>query len=523
MQTELIVGAALLIAIKVVVDILNHIQHAAKARRLGCKPPPNRTSLAFGIDHILQMTKADWDMRLPNFFIKTFEKMRAQEGRPVYTLRKSQLGEASFLTCDPKNIQAILASQFHDFDFGDIRRNAFHGMLGTGIFAADGKLWERSRALLRPQFSRDQISDLDLEERHVQNAMQAIPVSVDGWTDVVDLQTIFFRLTLDTSTEFLFGESVESQIRALQTQDNNDEALSHVTFSQEFDRSQWYLSSRVRLQRLYWMVDTRAFRHSIKVVHEYVDRFVHKALAGMPGKSDETLDGEKPKYVFLGALAEQTKDPLELRSQSLSIMLAGRDTTASLLSWFFRFMIEHPSVYHKLRNIVMEEFGSYREPRNITFASLKACRYLQFCMNETLRLNPVVSLNVRAATKDTTLPRGGGEQGLDPVYVRKGQMIMYSIHVTHRLKEYWGEDANDFKPQRWEGLKHGWEYLPFNGGPRICLGQQFALTEAAYVIVRLLQRFDRLEGVDHEKEVRTSQTLTSAPADLVKVRMHEAA
>jgi len=351
--------------------------------------------------------------------------------------------------------------------------------------------------------------------------MQVIPVSADGWTDVVDVQTIFFRLTLDTSTEFLFGESVESQISDLQRQ-NNNEALSHVTFSQEFDRSQWYLFFRIRLQRLYWIIDTRAFRHSIEVVHEYTDHFVHKALARMPEKSDMKLDGKKPRYVFLEALAEQTKDPLELRSQSLSVMLAGRDTTASLLSWFFRFMIEHPSVYHKLRNIVVEEFGPYREPTNITFASLKACRYLQFCMNETLRLNPVVPLNVRAAAKDTTLPRGGGEQGLDPVYVRKGQMIIYSIHTTHRLKEYWGEDANDFKPQRWEGLKHGWEYLPFNGGPRICLGQQFALTEAAYVIVRLLQRFDRLEGVDHKKEERNSQTLTSAPADLVKVRMHEA-
>jgi len=133
MQTKLIVSAALLMAIKVIVDIVIYIQHAAKARRLGCKSPPNRKSLLFGIDHILQMVKADWDMRLPYLFIEIFEKMRTLEGRPVYTLKQSQLGETSFLTCDPKNIQAILASQFHDFDFGDSRRNALHGLLGTGI------------------------------------------------------------------------------------------------------------------------------------------------------------------------------------------------------------------------------------------------------------------------------------------------------------------------------------------------------------------------------------------------------
>ncbi|OAL45722.1 putative cytochrome P450 family protein [Pyrenochaeta sp. DS3sAY3a] len=509
MRTELFV-IAFVITSKLVVDTINHIQHLMRARRLLCKLPPKRTSYVFGIDHIWRLGKADWDMKLPQFLIKIFDETKTSKGLAAYTVKQDQLGETSFFTCDPKNIQAVLASQFHDFEFGENRRNAFHPLLGTGIFAADGKMWERSRTLLRPQFSREQISDLDLEERHVQNAMQVIPVNVTGWTDTVDLQTIFFRLTLDTSTEFLFGESVESQIKALQTHTNKVDSLSHANFGQEFDKSQWYLSFRVRLQQFYWIINPYNFRHSVKVVHEHTDRFVNKALRRMSGKSTETLDEGKPKYVFLEALAKQVKDPPELRSQVLSVLLAGRDTTASLLCWFIRFMIDHPRVYLKLRNIVVEEFGSYKEPRNITFASLKACRYLQFCMNETLRLNPVVPINVRAAAKDTTLPRGGGEKGLDPVYVRKGQMIMYSVHATHRLKEYWGDDANEFKPARWDGLRHGWEYLPFNGGPRICPGQ-------------FLQRFDILQGINHSKEDLSYQTLTSAPAEFVKVRMHEAA
>ena len=74
---------------------------------------------------------------------------------------------------------------------------------------------------------------------------------------------------------------------------------------------------------------------------------------------------------------------------------------------------------------------------------------------------------------DTTLPVGGGPGGKDPIFVRKGQQVDYSVHVMHRLKHLWGEDADDFKPDRWVGRKPGWEYLPFNGGPRICLGREY--------------------------------------------------
>jgi cytochrome P450 len=66
----------------------------------------------------------------------------------------------------------------------------------------------------------------------------------------------------------------------------------------------------------------------------------------------------------------------------------------------------------------------------------------------------------------------------------------------HRRKDLYGEDANEFHPERWETLRPGWEYLPFNGGPRICLGQQYALTEAGYVTSRLCQEFKKIESRD---------------------------
>lgn len=81
-------------------------------------------------------------------------------------------------------------------------------------------------------------------------------------------------------------------------------------------------------------------------------------------------------------------------------------------------------------------------------------------MNESLRLYPVVPSNGRMANKDTTLPRGGGPDGQSKIFVPKGTMVNYNVYTVHRRKDIWGPDAEEFRPERWEGRKVGWEYLP---------------------------------------------------------------
>ena len=331
---------------------------------------------------------------------------------------------------------------------------------------------------MRPQFSREQVSDLDLEERHVQNMMRAIQVQTDGWTSPIDLQPLFFRLTLDSATEFLFGESVDSQITELAN--SSDQISSDGSqgkeneFASAFDVAQKYLASRARLGEKYWLNNTKDFKLNCKATHDFVDYFVKLALnKELKEKELEKGNiGSKDRYVFLDALVAETRDPIELRSQLLNILLAGRDTTASLLGWLFFALARQPHLYTKLRTAVLDDFGTYSSPTEISFSKLKNCQYLQFCMNEALRLYPVVPLNSRRAAKDTTLPLGGGPDGLSKVYVRKGEQIDYSVHVLHRRKDLWGPDAEEYKPERWAGRKPGWEYLPFNGGPRICIGRK---------------------------------------------------
>lgn len=89
-----------------------------------------------------------------------------------------------------------------------------------------------------------------------------------------------------------------------------------------------------------------------------------------------------------------------------------------------------------------------------------------------LRLHPVIPTNAREATRDTTLPVGGGREGKEPLLVKKGTLVVYNVFAMHRDEAVFGNDVDEFQPERWAGLRPGWGYLPFNGGPRICLGRK---------------------------------------------------
>ncbi len=140
-----------------------------------------------------------------------------------------------------------------------------------------------------------------------------------------------------------------------------------------------------------------------------------------------------------------------------------------------------------------------------------------------------------------------------PIVVPKGTQVGYPSWILHRREDIWGKDAGIFRPGRWEGRKLGWEFIGFSGGPRVCLGreflpfalsfllfsrdgrtimlgcvltfetEQYALNEASFVLVKLLQRFDKIEAADMKTPIRKSLTIILAPGENgTRVRMHKA-
>lgn len=123
------------------------------------------------------------------------------------------------------------------------------------------------------------------------------------------------------------------------------------------------------------------------------------------------------------------------------------------------------------------------------------------------------------ALKDTTLPRGGGPDGQSPVGVLKDTPIFYSPLFMQRRETHYptGFDYLEFRPERWKDwYPTPWTYLPFNGGPRICIGQGFALTEVSYTVARLLQTFSNLENRMSDEETMKSD-IVLRPANGVQV------
>ncbi|KAH0542844.1 hypothetical protein FGG08_002798 [Glutinoglossum americanum] len=447
----------------------------------GCRPPPQlpQSERILGIGLLFENFRNAREKRFLRAIRDRFEMMR------VNTFSVVVGGEAFVSTIEPENIKHILAVQFKDFDLGYKRHRAFYPLLGNGIFTTDGAAWEHSRAMVRPNFSRNQVADLDTFETHIRNLIAHIPR--DGST--VNLQDLFFCLTLDSATEFLFGHSVGSLVP-----EGSSEGRA---FAEAFDYSQTATTKRIRLGKFLFTYRDKKYTQSCKVVHDFANNFVQRALKYReslnPEKALESGGKTKERYVFLNELAKQTDNPKEIRDQLLNILLAGRDTTAGLLSNTFNVISKRPDVWSKLREEVAKLEGrrpSYEELRNM--------KYVKYVLNESLRLMPVVPNNTRLANKDTTLPVGGGPDGKSKVFIKKSQIVIYSVWTMHRRKDLYGDDAEEFRPERWETLRPGWEYLPFNGGPRICIGQQFALTEASYTLVRLVQEFKSLESRDPE-------------------------
>ena len=203
-----------------------------------------------------------------------------------------------------------------------------------------------------------QLRDLDSLEQHVQLLLDRVPR--DGST--VDLQELFFCLTLDSGTEVLFGESVGSLHQT-------SEHTEHHRFVEAYELCQARVILRPKYALLRALKRDPKFDESCKIVHNYVDRYVRGVL---DARNNDLKDVEKnpARYVFLEELAKETRDPICLRDEVLNVLLAGRDTTASLLSNTFHVLARRPDIWRDLCAEVAQLHGgkpTYEELRNMTF------------------------------------------------------------------------------------------------------------------------------------------------------------
>ncbi len=463
---SLLYGVTALVIVKFISAALSKKWLATETARRGCGPAPVLAKQdPFGLLRIFDILRASKEQRGPQYMGALMNEI----GNDVHTVRVPILDYELLVTRDPENAKELLTDS-QCFEIGTYRAGMFEPLIGLGIMTLKGEAWRHSRALVRPQFSREQLSDLDLEEGHLSALTAALRTRDDGWTEQVDLQPLFLNFTLDTATEFLYGSSVHSQ---KVIQDIN--GPERTDFGHHLEAGKAFIQTRGIFGKYYWLLNTRKFARHCREVHKYVDRFVLSSLRHEE-KPNQAVDepASRKKFILLDELAKKSKDPVELRNESLHLLSAGRDTTGALLSWVFYFLSRDPAVFQKLRSVIISEFGPDRAANDVTFAKLKSCQYLHHCINEAFRMVSIVPLMERVCIKDTTLPNGGGLGGAKPIFVPKGQRVLISTYAMQHRADIWGEDVEEYNPERWEGRKTGWEFFPFGAGPRKCVGREYS-------------------------------------------------
>jgi len=255
---------------------------------------------------------------------------------------------------------------------------------------------------------------------------------------------------------------------------------------------------------------------SCRTTHKFVEFYIEKALAQEKGVPSEEDSGPgKSTRSMLQGLTEQTDDIVDIRSQLLQGMMAAADTTSVLTSNALFLLSRHPSTWKQLHKLAKS--GG---PALLEFEALQSSKLLRNILFETLRIYPVFPSFGRQALRDTRLPTGGGPDGQSPIFAAAGTGLQINFFTLHRDTEVFGPNVEEFDPGRWDKINPDkWEFLPFGGGYKACMGQQKALIEASYILVRIAQSFDNLESRD-DREWEGELKLTCRNANGCKVSLY---
>lgn len=514
--------AVCIFVLPVIFVIVTSRRENASAKLLECRPVQSISpGELFGFGWIKSLLNVYSKYMIRPQHNQSWDKL----GGRIHTASARLIFSQRLITRDENNMKAVLSSQVGDWELGELRRGIPDRFTGGNIFTYEGERWKHSRSLARSAFSRETISNLAMYERHVQDFFLTVPMEGDGWSKVVDLQPLVFRLTFDMITELLYGYSVHAQSSSKRSQLGVELCATDLPDVQNLmsnmDQMADFLGFTALFGKWHKFIHSWGFIRNRRFVHQYVDWFVRRRLHQVLNSKVALGRSSDERFVLLNELSTLTQDPIQLRNETIGLLFAGRSTTAALIAWALYHLARSPRVFNKLRATILSEFGHDFDLDRTGLSELRNCKYLQFCTNEALRLGSPQPKTWREAAKDTILPSGGGADGKSPTFVPKGTTIVLDFFGMHHRSDLWGEDVEEFRPERWEGREIGWGFIPFGGGPRKCVGQQLAVTEASYVISRMVQRFDKLENMDPTDHVVYHSTITNKSGTGVTVRMHQ--
>ncbi|CAF2040886.1 unnamed protein product [Brassica napus] len=398
-------------------------------------------------------------------------------------------GTDMLFTVDPRNINHMLSSNFPNYPRGPEFKKIFD-ILGDGIVAADKELWEDLRKSGHALFHHQNFLKLSVSSTTSKLKDDLVPFLDKAAEEniVIDLQDVFKRFMFDTASILMTGYdqmSLSSEIPGYEFGEAADFAEEAIFYRHFKPVILW------RLQNLIGVGIERKMRTASEFFNSMFAKIIstRRKEEKSGGKKEQTinavtyyLNADTAKYKLL----KPSNDKF-IRDVVLSLLVAGRDTSSSALTWFFWLLSKHPQVMIKIRQEIKAKFDP---------TDLEKLVYLHAALSESMRLYPPLPFNHKSPLKSDVLPSGHK--------VKAESKIVICIYALGRMRSVWGEDASEFKPERWisenGGLKHepSSKFLVFSAGPRTCLGKQLALLQMKMVAVEIIQNYD-FKVVDSQK------------------------
>ncbi|KAL5699141.1 hypothetical protein ACHQM5_030082 [Ranunculus cassubicifolius] len=379
---------------------------------------------------------------------------------------------------EPDMIRDILANKFGHFT--KPKPHPIGKLLITGVVAYNGEKWAKHRRIINPAFHQEKLKLMlpafsacctELVAKW-ESLVSNEPCEVDVWPYLQNL-------TADVISRTAFGSSYEEGRRIFELQTEMADTILQLVRTPTFFIPGFRFLPTKRHNRM-----------------KEIYREVQSLLRDMIKKREKSMKlGEAKSDDLLGILMEsnfkETKDGRHAKNSGMSIdevieecklfYFAGQETTSTLLVWTMVVLCMHPEWQEKAREEVMQVFGSNRP----NLEGLNHLKVVTMIFNEVLRLYPPVVILTRRTYKPMKL----GDISVPP-----DMDLVLPILLVHHDHDLWGEDADEFNPERFsEGIlkatKGKVSYFPFSWGPRICIGQAFALTEAKMALAMILQKF----------------------------------
>lgn len=370
MQDNILLTLLALLTVPISITIIEAVRKLSQyyafrssSRSHGCKDPPCENPYDFlGLLKAISATRQLLQKTALAGGTETFEKLGETYTSKIF-------GEEYLLTCDPQNIKQVLATGFADFDSSITRAHLFQPITEHGIFAVDGPRWKAARDMYRNLFSNTRaIVDIDMLERHTQSFLSR----VSQLGPQCDLQPLFLNLTMDLTTAFALGESVNSL------------SLAQPVDKKHFVESLLYVKMTIArdgmLGPVAKLLSRKDLYRACADVKRYVEPFIVEALnRKRQDKGDSPLQekGSKGPHLLDG-LIENSDDIASLRDAVISILIAGIDAVASLLSTTFWLLARDERVFQKLRANTLDYIGQEAP----TYEQLRSFPYLRNVFNE---------------------------------------------------------------------------------------------------------------------------------------------